>query len=118
MHELHSHNVNGKGDKERSPGWRNNYNEIQNFQKDQIPGLVKLAPGRYRKCYGSPVSPARGNLGVAVENFDTGEIEILGVTGRFRIAVEDDREPSDVPAVPQDQCGDSLGGSPRSAGSH
>jgi hypothetical protein len=111
MHEL-NHGAAGKGDKERSPGWRNNYNEIQNFQKDGIPGLVKLAPGRYRKSYGNPMH-TRG--GVSFENFDTGKViewrgSLLGSVAHYEATVN-----RCMPTVPQDQNGDACGCHPRRA---
>jgi hypothetical protein len=112
MHELHSHNVNGKGDADRSPGWRDNYEEIQNFKKDDIAGLVQLAPGRYRKIYGG-AKPIGVKLlgGIALEDFDTGAI---GSWGQYHSGHTQDG----VPVVPQDQAGDACGVSPRSTGIH
>jgi hypothetical protein len=57
MHELSSQaGVNGKGDKERSPGWRDHYDEID-FHREGRPvvfddGFRYVGPGRIRKVYG------------------------------------------------------------------
>jgi hypothetical protein len=40
----------GKGDKERSPGWRENYPEIEWGKPTE--GFVEVRPGKVRKVYG------------------------------------------------------------------
>jgi hypothetical protein len=76
MNELSSHNTGaGKGDGDRSPGWRDHYDEINwGFEHyNQVAegeGFERVSAGRLRKRYGTG-APA----GVAVENMDTGEIK-------------------------------------------
>lgn len=53
MQELN--HTNGKGDKERSPGWRENYPSIQGF--GTATGFTRINSGRIRKSYGHPASP-------------------------------------------------------------
>jgi len=53
MHELSSHpGVNGKGDADRSPGWRNSDFE---WKRDVATDSTfkRVSPGRYRKTYGA-----------------------------------------------------------------
>lgn len=107
MHEL-NHGAAGKGDKERSPGWRDNYNEIQNFRKNNIPGLQQIGVGRFRKVYPGAGEPAHMETnsippGIALENLDTGEIEYH--TCQCDIC----RDASDMPLVSPDQNGDGCG---------
>jgi hypothetical protein len=47
MHELN--HINGKGDKDRSPGWREHYDEIA-WPHDNT-GFVRITPHRIRKIY-------------------------------------------------------------------
>lgn len=48
---LASHTGAGKGDADRSPLWRNHYEEIA-WEKDKTPGFKTVAPGVSRKVYG------------------------------------------------------------------
>jgi hypothetical protein len=48
MNELN--HLNGKGDKERSPGWRENYPEIKGF--GTTTGFTRVNAARTRKVYG------------------------------------------------------------------
>ncbi len=50
----------GKGDCERSPGWRNRYHEIRGF--GTASGFVRVNAARQRKSYGCPSSPASAFL--------------------------------------------------------
>jgi hypothetical protein len=50
MNELN--HINGKGDKERSAGWRNNYPEINGF--GTATGFTRVDAARIRKTYGKP----------------------------------------------------------------
>jgi hypothetical protein len=51
MHELSSQaGVNGKGDADRSPGWRHNYSEID-WGILEAEGFERIGPGRIRKTY-------------------------------------------------------------------
>jgi hypothetical protein len=78
MNELSSHNTGaGKGDGDRSPKWRDHYDEIDwrvsgkaRFFSDASEGFERVSAGRLRKRYGAG-APA----GVSVENMDTGEIK-------------------------------------------
>ena len=48
---LTAHNTQaGKGDAERSPGWRDKFDLPQS---KSIPGMVQVGPGRFRKVYGA-----------------------------------------------------------------
>jgi hypothetical protein len=56
MHELTSaHNINGKGDNERSFKWRDNYDEINwsNIPGRSSGGFARIAYNRVRKTYGA-----------------------------------------------------------------
>jgi hypothetical protein len=76
MNELSSHNTGaGKGDGDRSPKWRDHYDEIDwGFEHyNQVAegeGFERVSAGRLRKRYGTG-APA----GVSVENMDNGEID-------------------------------------------
>jgi hypothetical protein len=66
MNELSSHNTGaGKGDHDRSPKWRDHYDEIDWSQFHHVSGFERIGPGRLRKRYG-----ARTSAGVSVENLD------------------------------------------------
>jgi hypothetical protein len=46
----------GKGDADRSPGWRDNYDDID-FKRDvEHDGFTQIGHGRHRKVYGPPPS--------------------------------------------------------------
>lgn len=98
MHEL-NHGAAGKGDKERSPGWRNNYDEIQNFKKNGIPGLQRVGANRFRKTYTQP--PATGIGPTALDNLEPGEVIQRFISSGV------------LPPVPPDQNGDACGNRPR-----
>lgn len=119
----------GKGDKERSPGWRKNYEEINFHREDnsviRVDGFESLRPGRIRKVYGT-----RAEGGVAVENFDTGEVELHCGCGTAHsicecaeraeagvdCAVEDPRPlANELSAVPPDEDGCACRHHPRRA---
>lgn len=57
MNELN--HINGKGDKDRSPGWRQNYADIAGFG-GHIDGFRRINFGRLRKSYGD--GAARGAI--------------------------------------------------------
>jgi hypothetical protein len=60
MHELN--HINGKGDKERSPGWRDNLDSVSGF--GHCTGFVRVNAARIRKSYPSyPTAAERGGAG-------------------------------------------------------
>jgi len=77
MNELN--HASGKGDKERSPGWRAHYDEID-FHRDQPDGfahrgtrMVKAYGGRVAKfCFPEPVPASEG-----MEQFSESAMKIL-----------------------------------------
>jgi hypothetical protein len=50
MNELN--HTNGKGDKDRSPGWRDHYSEIKFTAAE---GFFRVGPNRIRKRYGTRI---------------------------------------------------------------
>ncbi len=93
MNELSSHNTGaGKGDKDRSPGWRNNYEEI-NWNKNND-GFVQVRPGRLRKVYGR-----RNHAGLEVAS-GAGITECCcSLTGEVRVCCSCE---GPLPGVPPD----------------
>jgi hypothetical protein len=50
---MSSHNTGaGKGDADRSPGWRDGYEEIDWKRDLENDGFTQVGHGRYRKVYG------------------------------------------------------------------
>ena len=58
---MPDHSGAGKGDADRSPGWRDHYDEIEwgsgmRYPSDNCPvGFFPIGPKRYRKVYGATV---------------------------------------------------------------
>lgn len=52
---LSAHGAAGKGDADRSPGWRDNYGEVSGVgtRPTEAEGFRRVGSGRYRKVYGN-----------------------------------------------------------------
>jgi hypothetical protein len=50
---------NGKGDADRSPGWRGHYDEVSWPAPSAEEGFVQTGPKSFRKVYGNPHVPTR-----------------------------------------------------------